>query len=380
MLNLFRAGQREAARALALDLRERQIPELEREMDRALVDPRLTLADALLDARGDSGLALQVLAGDVAPQLDGLIGELSAQLAHDDGLVRLWNDGAVDPVRYQLRWFVSSAVNALYRTRDAGIGDPAREALGASVRQWIDGVGFHDLDPTESVLARYALVGRFYQAVGEPPDLEARLAAARAPADPEIDHRRRGPGPDQVERDLPWIAASPTYWAAELAQQFAEERPRADAARVVELSDRALEARRQLAALGLDHAEFRDPERSARVLRALAAQRPDELRALLRDVRSDNDRRERLELASWIAASARSLPLDWYARVLEMFREELNYKPTYFWIAWNAALSGAEPQALLTARTAAREFPDDAAFAAEYAHMRRRFGGAPASH
>ena len=113
------------------------------------------------------------------------------------------------------------------------------------------------------------------------------------------------------------------------------------------------------------------------MLRALVARRPDELRALLRDVRADNDRRERLELASWIAAAARSLPLDWYERVLEMFRDELNYKPMYFWIAWNAALSGAEPQALLTAQLAAREFPDDADFAAEYAHMRRRFGALP---
>jgi hypothetical protein len=94
----------------------------------------------------------------------------------------------------------------------------------------------------------------------------------------------------------------------------------------------------------------------------------------MRQVRARNDRRERLELASWIAAAARSMPLDWYRQVLEMYRAELNYKPMYFWIAWSAAVSGAEPQALLTARMAAREFPGDADFAAEYAYMRRRFG------
>jgi hypothetical protein len=140
-----------------------------------------------------------------------------------------------------------------------------------------------------------------------------------------------------------------------------------------------LEARRRVGALGLGHAEFDDAERAARVLRALVARRPAELRALLREVRARNDRRERIELGSWIAASARSLPPDWYAEVLELFRAELNYKPLYFWIAWNAALSGAEPQALLTARLAAREFPGDADFAAEYAYMNRRFGAAAAA-
>jgi hypothetical protein len=373
MLALYRAGQLERARALAFELRERHIPALEREMRKTLVDPRLTLADALLQPHGNAELALEILAEDVAPQLDGLISEIADALTRDDGIVKLWNDGAIDPLRYQLRWYVSTAVNALYHTRAGALADhPARAVLIESARRWIDGVGFHDLDPAESALARYAIVGRFYQALGTA-DLDARLAAAPPPASPDVDHAQRVTGPAQLERDLPWIAASPTYWAAELAQQFAEERPRANAARVVELADRVDEARRRLRALDLDHAEFDDATRAARVLRALVARQPDALRAALRDVRSSNDRRERLELATWIAAAARSLPLDWYSRVLEIFRSELNYKPVYFWIAWNAALSGAEKQALLTARLATREFPADAGFAAEYAYMQSRF-------
>jgi hypothetical protein len=381
MLALYRGGQAGAARELALELRERQIPALEQEMDRTLVDPRLTLADALLDPKADAGLALEVLAEDVAPQLDGLVAEIAAQLSQDDGLVRLWNDGAVDPIRYQLRWFVSSAVNALYRTRTGTLAEhPARASLAASARQWIDGVAFHDLDPTESALARYALVGRFYQALGRPADLDARLAAAGPPPDGPADFARRDASPEQVERDLPWIAASPSYWAAELIEEFAEQRPRADAARVERLAGKVLESRERLSELGLDHAEFDASERAARVLRALVGRRPDELRAVMREVRAANDRRERLELANWIAAAARSLSVADYDRALEIFRAELNYKPTYFWIAWTAALSGAEPQALATARLAAREFPADPAFAAEYAYMRRRFAGAPAAN
>jgi tetratricopeptide (TPR) repeat protein len=376
MLELYRAGRSEEAHALAVDLRERQIPALEREMDKALVDPRLTLADALLDPHAEAGLALEILAQDVAPQVDSLIGEIAGALAADGGLVKLWNEGAVDPVRYQLRWFVSTAVNALYRTRSGALAShPARAALMASAQLWIDGVGFHDIDSTESVLSRYAVVGRFYEALGNPPDLEKRLRAAPPPADAGVDHTRRGSGPEQIERDVPWIAATPTYWAADLAEEFAEDHPRADAALAIDRADRVLEARRRLVKLGLDSAEFDASERAARVLRALIARRPDELRAVVRDVRDGNDRRERLELASWIAAAARSLPLDWYGQVMEIYRRELNYKPMYFWIAWSAAVLGAEPQALLTARMAVREFPDDEDFAAEYAYMRRRFGG-----
>jgi tetratricopeptide (TPR) repeat protein len=375
MLALYRAGERDPALALALELRELEIPALERELGRALADPRLTLADALLDPHADADLSLSILAEDVAPLLDPVVAEIAGQLAESDALVKLWNDGAVDPVRYQLRWFASSAVNALHRTRTGALAaHPARGALLASARLWIDGVGFHDFDPTESVLARFALVGRLYAVQGRPADLQARLARAGPPPDGDADFGRRDDSEEQIERDLPWIASSPTYWASELAEQFAEKTPRADPARVAELAERVLEARRRARELGLDHAEFDASERAARVLRALVGRRPDELRAVMREVRAANDRRERLELASWIAASARSLPLDWYGRVLEIFREELNYKPTYFWIAWTAALSGAEPHGLLTARFATRQFPRDADFAAEYAYMRTRFG------
>jgi tetratricopeptide (TPR) repeat protein len=381
MLALFRAGRRDEGRALALELRELQIPALERELGRALADPRLTLADALLDPRADADLAVSILADDVAALLDPVVAEIAGQLADGDELVKLWNDGAVDPVRYQLRWFASSAVNALYRTRSGPLArHPAREALIASARLWIDGVGFHDFDPTESVLARFALVGRFYRVLGQPADLDARLARAGPPPDGQADLGARVADDEQVERDIPWIASSPTFWASELAEEFAEQAPRAEPARVAELSQRVLAARRRARELGLDHAEFDASERAAHLLRALLGRREAELRAVMREVRAGNDRRERLELASWIAAAARSLPLDWYGRVLGIFREELNYKPTYFWIAWTAALSGAEPQGLLTARFAARQFPRDADFAAEYAYMRTRFGRGRAAH
>ena len=94
------------------------------------------------------------------------------------------------------------------------------------------------------------------------------------------------------------------------------------------------------------------------------------LRRLFRDVRLGNDRQRRWETASWIAAVARFTSLEQFAELLQIWREELNYKPMYFWIAWNAALSGAGEHALLTAELAANEFREDAAFAEEYEFMR----------
>jgi len=86
----------------------------------------------------------------------------------------------------------------------------------------------------------------------------------------------------------------------------------------------------------------------------------------------------RMNAASWIAAVARFQTVPQFARIVAIWREEVDYKPMWFWIAWSAALNGATDHALLVARTAAREFRDDRAFAEEYQFMQRRFAPPPA--
>ena len=110
--------------------------------------------------------------------------------------------------------------------------------------------------------------------------------------------------------------------------------------------------------------------RTTALLAAIFAEEPARLRTLLRRVKVTNDRQQLWETASWLAAVARFLSLERYAEVLEVWHEELNYKPMYFWIAWNAALEGAAEHALLVAELAATEFIEDAAFVEEYEFMR----------
>jgi hypothetical protein len=305
----------------------------------------------------------------VAPRL----AEVAQLLAAGGAARQAWVEAPVQPARAQLRWYAASAIVALDDTRDGELArHPAREVLARSAATWIDAVAFRDLDPSESALARYAIVGAYYQAVPLAADLDARLEAAPEPA-PGADHARRGAGVEQLARDLPWIAASPAYWWAELAEQFADAQAPVAPARVVELAARVERACARAQQLGLDHPDFERLRRNAGLLRALFERRPEPLHALLREVRAAGDRGERTEIASWIASAARALPLDWYGEVLEIWRQELNYKPLYFWIAWEAALAGAPEHALRTAELAAAEFPDDPAFLEEYRFMEQRF-------
>jgi hypothetical protein len=366
---LYRSGQRERADALARALRSEQIPELEGQMDQPLIEPRISLVDGLIDFRANPALGLEVLAEDVAPRVDPLVVQLGGILADQPGAE--WTGGPEDALRYQLRWYVSTIVRALSVTRDSALREhPARAALAASAARWIESVGFRDLDSSESVLARYAVLGRLHRGT-RGAGWEAQLRVAAPLEEVHIDHTARSPASEAL--DLSWIAASPTYWSGELAGLFAERHASVDTSRVPELVDRVIATRARAVALGLDHPNFDATERDALLLRALVEQDAGLLRRLLREVRIAADRRERMDVSTWIATVARAVPLEWYRQVIEIFREELNYKPMYFWIAWNAALLGAHPQALHVADVAAAEFPDDPAFAEERDSMWGRF-------
>ena len=95
------------------------------------------------------------------------------------------------------------------------------------------------------------------------------------------------------------------------------------------------------------------------------------MRERLAFVKQKDDKRLRDDTAQWLGDAARFLPLDWYANVLGIWKEELDYKPKYFWIAWRAALTGAPRHALMVAELAAKQFKDDPSFTEEYAFMKQ---------
>ncbi len=87
-------------------------------------------------------------------------------------------------------------------------------------------------------------------------------------------------------------------------------------------------------------------------------------------MKDKNDKRLRDDTAQWLGDCVRALGVEWYAKVLACWKDELDYKPKYFWIAWRAALNGAPKHALMVAKLAAERFADDKDFAEEYAFMR----------
>ncbi len=377
---LASAGKPDEARALARDLREREIPELEESMGGQRMDgAKLSLADSLTVERCDLPLALEILANDLTPPVLAQIATLSESLENEKVDMETWRL-ATEPMRDRLRWYVASSLALLFATREGELADaPTRAVLTGGIREWIRYVAFRELDPADSPVSRYAVIGRLLEATSDPNEVLAKIEAAPLPADPNVDHGARTDGPEQLERDVSFVRISPAFWASELASLFAKEKKELDRARVAELAKRAERARNEAASLGLDHRSFEHELREIRLVTALASGDDPKLRLEFRDIKQEIDRRVRMNAASWIAGVARFQSVTRFSRVVEIWREEVDYKPMWFWIAWNAALNGATDQALLVARTAAREFGDDRAFVEEYQFMQRRFSAPPAA-
>jgi len=379
VIALFEAGQLAEGRALAEELRDVQIPMLEEAMGTPLVDPRLALTDALQVERGDLALALEIMAQELTPPIQTEIARLSASLEGQPPDLEHWRT-QTEPARARVRWYVGSGISLLLATRDGELASsPHRAEIETVISEWIAALAFRELDPSESPLTRYAVVARFYAARVGPDELLARVEIAPLPAEASVDHALRGAGEAQIERDLSFARISPTFWASELASLFAKERSTLDTERVTRLARKSEQARDEARALGLEHRGFEREAREVRLIAALATGDEPALRRELRELKLENDRRMRMNAASWVATVARFQSLPRFARVVAIWREEVDYKPMWFWIAWNAALTGATDQALLVAKSAASEYSDDRAFVEEYRFMKRRFAAPPSA-
>ncbi len=368
---LYAGGRSEEAVVLARELLDVRIPELEEQVEAPLVDPLLGLVDALAVKRNDTAFALEVLARHLAPRVDELMRPLIDWIGSDDFDPNHWRDGGNDQARHQLRRFAGSSVAILRATADTpSVRSEDWQRVSESLGNWFEEIAFHDLEGSETVLWRYALLGRYYEALHGIASLRKRIWDAAPPGDAVRVHADRSGGSPLLADDLPWVSIAPSFWFGAQRDLFAPGRGAVDVERVVALAARAAQARDRARALGLDHQSFDGDVAMSTLVAAIFARDVPGLRRLFRDVRLGNDRQRRWETASWIAAVARFTSLEQFAELLQIWREELNYKPMYFWIAWNAALSGAGEHALLTAELAANEFREDAAFAEEYEFMR----------
>ncbi|MBA3710560.1 MAG: hypothetical protein H0W83_17280, partial [Planctomycetes bacterium] len=123
--------------------------------------------------------------------------------------------------------------------------------------------------------------------------------------------------------------------------------------------------------LGLSNARIDHTTHLGTVIVALLEQDAKTLRERLKFVAKENDKRLRDDTAQWLGDTARCLDAKWYDQVIQIWKEEVNYKPKWFWVAWRAALNKAPQSALAVAKRAAAEFKDDPSFTEEYEFMRQ---------
>ena len=154
---------------------------------------------------------------------------------------------------------------------------------------------------------------------------------------------------------------------------FAKERTTLDKKLVVKLSKQVQDSYDASKALGLEHQLFERDLHMVQVLSALVSQDAKLLRERLKWVKEKDDKRLRDDTAQWLGDAARFTSLEWYQQVIQIWKDELNYKPKYYWIAWRAALNDAPQHALKVAEFAKNEFKDDLSFTEEYEYMKVLF-------
>ena len=380
--HLLNARRSDEAAALASEILDRQLPALKDGLGDSLPHIGIDLALACLNQQGGPALrplAVRALADVAGPQIDQTLTALTQFLAAANFNREVWDNST--EMRSQ-RTLVSDDVAAIVALIAEGKpadlpGDARLRALMATAQRWLDGLAFHDIEEDSAVMARYALAGDWYGAVLGEAEFDRRLSAAGKPADATIDHGQRLAGAAQMERDLPWIRASVPYWFGRLAMLFRRDRPTLDPAQVARLAASLDEARRTTAALGLSEPWGEDRALLGAGIAALVARDEAGLRQVLRRVAAAQTKELRDDAAQWLGDAARFLPPEWYARVLQAWVDEVDYKPKYFWIAWRAVLGDAPQQALMAAKLAAERFRDDPTFSEEYAFMRRLLASAP---
>ncbi len=372
---LLNAGQKKEAEAVASQVLDHMLPKLKEELGPSYLQVGLQLALVCLNEEGGPALqnvANRVLKDVVRDPMIEYIDQLSKWLESSEFNQEKWdNSNELRSLRGMIGEYAGIIIELVTRVgHDQLPGDEDLRALTSSVQKWLDNIAFRDVEDDSAVLGRYAAAGHWYAAVQGEEAFDALLDAVKPATNAKLKHALRIAGAKQVEHDLPWIRASVPYWYDRLARLFRRGNEHLDAKLVAHLATRLAEARAATAALGLTTPQVEILADLGAEIAALVAKDDKTLRTVLKRVAEKNDKTLRDDAAQWLGDSARFLDLEWYGHVLDAWRDEVDYKPKYFWIAWRAALNKAPTQALMAAKLAAERFKDDAAFTEEYGFMK----------
>ena len=371
---LLMAGRQQEALAVARNVLNVQLPAVQSSLGTGEMRVLMSLVGACMNLH--NGPNLHPLALKVMDKL--LVTTMSQYIASVTGSIQagtfkqdIWiSSPGGRALRSLLSEYCALGMALLDELGPAGRDDPQARRLAATLQDYLDELCFRDVEEPSNVMNSYATLGRWYgltlgAAVFEP--MLEQAVPARAGS---VDHAQRIPGPALLARDLRWIRASVPYWNVQLFALFARDRDKVDPLRLQVIAKHLQEAVVATTALGLADRRTRFSDVLAREMVALIGCDPVALRTAFRDTSAEQDKYLRDAGASWLGQSARFLDPAWFAQALQIWREEVDYKPKYFLIAWSAAVSHAPVQALMVAALAAARYPDDASFAEENDYMK----------
>lgn len=377
--HLREAGDLDGVQAVVDEALDGLLPDLREELGPRIIQYGLQFAGILAGKDQTAPLAPEVLARTGRDQL-GEILEVTASWLRNSFNEQTWrHHPQLRQYRRLLSWYARTASRIL---RHYDVGDLAHDEelriLARHTQRWIDEIAFRDVEDGSDLLGRLAAIAHYYEFVFGEDELLERVAAQAIPYSVTLPPEPRVGGAAQIALDLPLIRLAQGYWFGRLARILGVDDELGEAEETTDALDRA-ELRRIVPLLreaiaAVDRLDLDGPfeERQARLADlVLGLLERDEaiVRATLAEARARDDKRLRDDCAQWMGEIARHLPMDWWHQVLDIWVEELDYKPKYFWIAWRAALNRAPEHALVAARLAASRFPDETAFAEEAEFM-----------
>ncbi len=378
--HLFEAKQDEPARKAALDILDQQLPALKKDpayrerIDQTQAQIGLQLAGALTHGKAYD-LALRALKDTQLDDMAGKITQVGEWLNSPKFNQRAWDNAPqLLGLRRLFLMYSGIAVEVLDGIpQDELTTNTDLQLLARSLQDWLTTIAFHDIDEPEDALSRYSIAGRFYTAMLGEDNLMKLIDSVELPKKNDRNHAKRIGGLAQLQLDLPFVKLSVPFWSAQLMELFERERTTLDKKQVAALAKQVKISYDASKALGLEHNLFERNLHLVQVISAVVAQDANLLRERLKWVKEKDDKRLRDDTAQWLGDVARFVPLDWYQQVIQIWKDELNYKPKYYWIAWRAALNSAPQHALKIAEFAKNEFKDDLSFTEEYEFMKALF-------
>jgi hypothetical protein len=381
--HLYDAGKKDESKALLEDVIAKQIPGLRQQLAGGVLNMGFEAIGTAMHIK-DYDLANRTCKEIIAAPCDTFIKQLVAYIQSPQFNEQNWENAQDAQTLRRITHEYAMIATGLLREvgKDAALKDQVYQFLVQDAGAWLTFIAFRDGDDDGDWLQHYAELGQFHRFLFGDQALLEKLDKAEFPKTAKRDHAKRGTvidSPQQLADDLPWIKVSPMFWMGLIGEKFDKDKESVDVAEVKRLAKNLVAAADACKKLGLSAPEIDEQAHLGTLVLALLEQDAKTVKERLAFVAKENDKRLRDSTAQWLGVTARVLDDAWYGKVIDLWKQEVDYKPKWLGVAWVAALNKAPKLALAVAKRAADEYKDDAAFREEYDFMRQlleKSGGA----